>query len=194
VFALTTGPRSESSTIAMPRLTHRTDRSEPGRPPGRVRRAREGGQSLVEFAIVLTPLLLLMMGIIQLGLVFNAYISLNNAVREGARAASIYVYDTGLSKSQNDSNRLLTAVTVLRKDLASNPTMRTVSPQLIDGEQTMTYTVPATANAALENRTGQYAKFHARYHLDLVVPLIADLMPLVNGRLTLDSDVTMVIN
>ena len=181
----------EWTTTAMPRLVRRTDRSAPGRPLGRVRRARQGGQSLVEFAIVLTPLLLLMMGTIQLGLVFNAYISLNNATREAARAASIYVYDSSLSSTQNDAARLNVARSTLATSLG--PLLKKTAPQLVASELTLTYTLPAGVTVS-DSRSGQYARFHGRYHLDLVVPLIADLLPLVNNRLTLDSDVTMVIN
>jgi Flp pilus assembly protein TadG len=45
----------------------------------------EEGQSLVEFALVLPLLLLLLLGIIQFGAVFNALITINAAAREGAR-------------------------------------------------------------------------------------------------------------
>lgn len=57
-------------------------------------RRRDGarGQSLVEFALVLIPLLLILLGIIQMGLVFNAQVTITNAAREGARAATIYSY------------------------------------------------------------------------------------------------------
>ena len=49
------------------------------------------GASMIEFAIV-TPLLLipLVVGIIEFGWIYNGYISLNGATREGARVASIY--------------------------------------------------------------------------------------------------------
>ena len=59
--------------------------------PPPARRAR--GQSLVEFALVLMPLFLLILGIIQFGLIFNSYVTMTNAAREGARTGTIYVYD-----------------------------------------------------------------------------------------------------
>jgi Flp pilus assembly protein TadG len=49
----------------------------------------ERGQALVEFTIVLPILLLLVLGIIQFGVVFNNYITLTDAVRAGARQASV---------------------------------------------------------------------------------------------------------
>jgi hypothetical protein len=42
------------------------------------------------------------MGIIQFGLIFAVYVTINNSVREAARWGSIYVYDTTQGDSQND--------------------------------------------------------------------------------------------
>ena len=47
------------------------------------------GQSLVEFALVVILLLLLVVGIVELGRVWNLYQVLANAAREGARLASL---------------------------------------------------------------------------------------------------------
>lgn len=49
----------------------------------------ERGQSLVEFTIILPILLLLLLGILQFGVVFNNYITLTDAVRAGARQAAV---------------------------------------------------------------------------------------------------------
>jgi len=49
----------------------------------------ERGQALVEFTIILPILLLLILGILQFGIVFNNYITLTDAVRAGARQASV---------------------------------------------------------------------------------------------------------
>lgn len=53
------------------------------------KRSGSKGQSLVETAIVLPIILLLIMGIIDFGLLFNNYIILSNASREGARKAAL---------------------------------------------------------------------------------------------------------
>ena len=47
------------------------------------------GQALVEFAIILPIIMLLIMGIFQFGMMLNAYITIENASREGARAGII---------------------------------------------------------------------------------------------------------
>lgn len=56
--------------------------------PGR-RVADDSGASAVEFALVVPLLLLLGFGIINFGVLFAQQISLNNAVREGARQAVV---------------------------------------------------------------------------------------------------------
>jgi Flp pilus assembly pilin Flp len=51
-------------------------------------RKRERGASAVELALVLPILLALVMGIIEFGWIFNGYIIINGAAREGARLAA----------------------------------------------------------------------------------------------------------
>jgi Flp pilus assembly protein TadG len=65
----------------------------------------EDGQNIVEFALLLPVLMWILMGIIQFGFIFAIYITLNNAVREGSRWGSIYVYDGNNTANQNDSAR-----------------------------------------------------------------------------------------
>ena len=47
------------------------------------------GQALVEMAFVLPILLMIVMGIVEFGRIFNAYLIVTNASREGARYASV---------------------------------------------------------------------------------------------------------
>lgn len=49
----------------------------------------EKGQSMVELALVLPILLLLFMGIVQFGFIFNGHITVTSAAREGARLAVV---------------------------------------------------------------------------------------------------------
>ncbi len=65
----------------------------------------EQGQNLVEFALLLPVLLYILMGIIQFGLIFAVYVTINNSVREAARWGSIYVYDNTISITNNDVAR-----------------------------------------------------------------------------------------
>jgi Flp pilus assembly protein TadG len=51
------------------------------------RRESDGGQELVEYAIVFPVLMLLVLGIIELGRIMYSYSAISNAAREGARLA-----------------------------------------------------------------------------------------------------------
>jgi Flp pilus assembly protein TadG len=52
------------------------------------------GQSLVEFALCLPVLVLIFIGVFDLGRAFNAYIIITNSAREGAFYASMHPTDT----------------------------------------------------------------------------------------------------
>ncbi len=54
----------------------------------------ESGQSLVEFALIVPLLILLLFGIVDFGRIFHAYLTIDHAGREAARAASIGKDDT----------------------------------------------------------------------------------------------------
>ena len=55
--------------------------------------SRNKGQSLVEAALVLPIIIVLLIGIIDFGLLFNNYLVLCNASREGARNAAVGASD-----------------------------------------------------------------------------------------------------
>ncbi|MDW7660400.1 MAG: pilus assembly protein [Bacillota bacterium] len=50
---------------------------------------KDDGQAMVELALILPVLLLIIMGIIEFGFMFNNYLTLNNISREAARYASL---------------------------------------------------------------------------------------------------------
>jgi Flp pilus assembly protein TadG len=58
------------------------------------RTRRQSGQSLIEFALTLPILLLIVLGALDLGRVFNAYVAITNASREGARYGASNPADT----------------------------------------------------------------------------------------------------
>lgn len=77
----------------------------------------EKGQSLIEFAILLPLLLLLLMGILEFGLMLNAYLSINNSAREGARLGivdgsnlEISELITNLSSNLNTENLVVNII------------------------------------------------------------------------------------
>ena len=168
--------------------------------------ARDGrrGQGLVEFALVILPLFLILLGIVQFGFIFNSYVTMTNAAREGGRTGSIHIYDRSLSKAQNDLARneavkvaVLASMNLLGK---SSPNFSTTSTwtssglTFTNGDIVVTYSIP-TGVTDSDPRVGQRLTARATYHQDLVIPLIAELLPRdVGGRLRLVSEVTMVIN
>jgi len=166
--------------------------------------ARARGQSLVEFALVLLPLFLLILGVVQFGLIFNSYVTMTNAAREGARTGTVYVYDRTLTKAQNDAARnaairasVLASMNLLAKtspQFAGGSTWTADGTTFTNGDTTITYAVPAGVTES-DPRVGQTITVRATYHQDLIIPMIAALLPQdANGRLALPGEVTMVVN
>jgi Flp pilus assembly protein TadG len=59
---------------------------------------KEHGQAIAEFAIAAIPMLFLLLGILQFGLIYNAQVGLTNAIRDAARYGSgLSVTDAGLA-------------------------------------------------------------------------------------------------
>ena len=172
---------------------------------GRVRRPSGAeGQSLVEFSLVLTPLFLILLGIIQFGFIFNSYITIANATREGARQGSIYEYLQAQTKTWNDSARNAQIESTVKNSMnllsKSSPQFATSGSWtqsgdvFTDGDLTITYAVPASVTPS-DPRTGETVTVRLRYHQDLMIPLIAALLPNDgNGRMVLTGEVTMVLN
>jgi Flp pilus assembly protein TadG len=168
------------------------------------RRPGAEGQSLVEFALVLTPLFMILLGIIQFGFIFNAYITITNATREGAREGSIYLYTQSLSQGANDAARNTLILTTVKNSMnllsptAPHFTTGTTWTQSGDvftnGDMTVTYVIP-TGITANDPRKGETVKVEVRYHQDLMIPIISALLPKdAGGRMILTGQVTMVIN
>jgi Flp pilus assembly protein TadG len=168
------------------------------------RRRTSDGQSLVEFSLVLMPLFFILLGIIQFGFIFNTYVTLTNAVREGARTGSIYIYSASLSKDQNDTARdeSIRAAVIASMNLLGTtaPRFTTTGTWLhsglvyVNGDLVVTYAVP-TGVTDSDSRVGEQITVRVTYHQDLVIPLVDRLLPHDSGgRLAMRSEVTMVIN
>jgi Flp pilus assembly protein TadG len=168
----------------------------------------EAGQSLVEFALIVTPLFMLLLGIIQFGFIFNSYVTLTNAARDAAREGTIYVYDRTKTKDLNDAARneqirtsLLASMNLLSKTAPRftngttwTATSGTNTKTYTNGDLRVVYTLPA-GDTETDPRTGQQITVTASYHQDLIIPLIAELLPRDSGgRLVLTGEVTMVVN
>jgi Flp pilus assembly protein TadG len=164
----------------------------------------EGGQSLVEFSLILMPLFLVLLGIIQFGFIFNTYVTMTNATRDAARLGTIYVYDRTLTKAQNDlarNNSIKTQILLSMNGLSKTaPRFTTGSTwtqsgtTYTNGDLVITYDIPSDVTDS-DPRTGERITVTATYHQDLIIPLISALLPKdTNGRMGLGGVVTMVIN
>jgi Flp pilus assembly protein TadG len=168
----------------------------------------EDGQSLVEFSLILGPLMLILLGVIQFGFIFNTYITLSTATREAAREGSVYVYERWMTRSANDAVRnadvrdaFLGALNGLAKTSPQFATSSTwvsttsgTTTTFTNGDLVVTYLQPDTVTAN-DPRAGYRLTVHATYHQDIVIPLIGALLPLdAGGRLPLTGEVTMVMN
>lgn len=72
-----------------------------------MRARNEHGAAAVEFALILPVLLLILIGIIEFSLAFNAQLSLNQAAREGARYMAIHNNSgDAATAAQNAAGRL----------------------------------------------------------------------------------------
>ena len=174
-----------------------------GRNAGRKR--RDGaGQSLVEFSLILFPLFFILLGIIQFGFIFNAYVTMTNAARDAARLGTVYVYDRSLTKAQNDlvrneaiKSEVVTAMNMLGKTapwFTTGATWTQSGSSYTNGDVVITYALP-TGVTDTDTRAGQQVMVRATYHQDLIIPLISEFLPKdAGGRMRLQGEVTMVIN
>jgi hypothetical protein len=131
-------------------------------------------------------------------------VTLTNSAREGARLGTVYVYDASTSKNLNDLDRndsikaaVLGSMNLLRTSAPNFTTTGTWTQSgltFTDGDLVITYSNPAGV-LETDARIGQQITVRATYHQDLIIPLIAQLLPRdANGRLGLTSESTMVAN
>jgi Flp pilus assembly protein TadG len=81
---------------------------------------QEQGQSLVEFALVLTFIIIpFTLVLIESSVVLYKYVSITNAAREGVRAGSIYLFvgDPGNSPAVPDAGRSTAVSTAVRSTI-----------------------------------------------------------------------------
>lgn len=181
----------------------------------------ERGQALVEFAVVILPLLLIVVGIIQFGLLYGSHVTLTNASREGARAGTIFVYDHGNTPFVNDAVRCAAIVTAATESfglldpaaphfsapLSGGACPTPTSTTLVNDDVTVSYCAWAdtddpcpdpldtTTLCTIDTRQGCLVRVEIRYHSDVVVPLISDLLSTDgSGRFLQRATVTMVVN
>lgn len=107
------------------------------------------GQSLVETAFVLPIILLILMGIIDFGMMFNNYLIIGNASREGARSAAVGATD----------DEIRTIVNTVSSTLNISGIVTEISP----GES--------------ERKKGDEVVVKVKYQYKLITPMISALLP-----------------
>lgn len=163
---------------------------------------------MVEFAAVLLPIMMVVVGIIQFGLLFTAEVTLTNASREGAREGTIYIYAAASDQTTNDTSR---CTAVLRATTATFGLLSTTTPHFtatnpctsshrvdantwVNGDLRITYSQPSGV-VTNDARRGYRITVRVSYRSDIIVPLIGPLLPRdANGRFVHTAEVTMVIN
>lgn len=130
------------------------------------RRGGEAGQSVAEFAIVVVPLLLLLLGIVQFAYLYNAQIGLTNAVRDAARYGSTLVANSNATATTSAT----LAAAFLRGSLGTYVTPYSTA-QVDPGTQVCydDYLDSNGVNAARITVT-------AVYNHPLIVPLIGNII------------------
>ena len=161
---------------------------------------------MVEFAMVLMPMLLIVVGIIQLGLLFAANVTLTNAAREAARSATIYSFDIAASRASNDVERCTDALEAARQSFGilttASPHFVTTNPcpagsavdlngdgyhdRWVNGDMIMTLCASMATSTSPCPTTGTYCakddpvgclvQVSITYRSDIVVPFIGALL------------------
>jgi Flp pilus assembly protein TadG len=166
------------------------------------------GQAMVEFAAVLLPMLLIVVGIIQFGLLLGASVTLTNSAREAARAATVERFDVASSRATNDINRCTAALDAAVQSFgllaASSPHFAVTDPcptgsgsdlngdgyhdRWVNGDLTMTLCASMATSTSPCPTTGTYCvtddpvgclvQVTLTYRSDIIVPFLGALLPL----------------
>lgn len=148
----------------------------------RIGRNGERGQSALETALTLPLVFTLIMGVLELGVAFNAYTTLVSAAREGARAGAVYLYDSAYSQTANDQNRESGIGTVtpytdnIRDTVASSLGILSNSLPAFDknSDVTISYAPPPGATRLLQTRKGELVSVRVVYRHSLMTQLLAN--------------------
>lgn len=163
-------------------------RSAPGRPGDR---DRQQGQSALEMALILPLLLMLLLGIIITVFLFYAQIQVTNAVREGARAGSVYRLtrtESGLTLLQTVRNAVYNPTTKVSA-LGFLPVSGSFD---VTRDVTLTLTRPdGTTGVLADPRPGDRLKVRVVY--SYTVPIVSVMLPMFPRPVVFSDSVMMEI-
>lgn len=127
------------------------------------------GQALIEFALVLIPFLLILMGILDLGRGIYAYNGVAQAARELARVTSVHPCDT---------TKTMCTLGTSPETAAVRGTQDNLVPGLASG--TVTYTCTSLADATLSSvdcASGSFVKVTVSVPFQAITPLLSMVSP-----------------
>ena len=138
------------------------------------------GQSLVEFALTLPIILMLAMGIVDLGFIIHAQVQVSGASYEGARVGSLFVGNVNDLTTQNDGARATAIRSAVSNALGL---LDTTNPQNFDpsSDVQITYYPNSPSNST---RTGDEVLVTVRYRQPVWFSLLAGIS---NGRYAVSS-------
>jgi len=168
----------------------------PAAPPHARRDRAERGQALVEFAAVILPLLVILVGIIQSGFLFSGYVGISNAAREGARAGTIYEYDSSQGQGQNDLLRCQAILAAAQQSIDGGvPGTFSATCTTVNGGGDLAIAYPDAATCTNSARTGCQLRVTLTFSQPLLIPLVGTFFSTDGGNtIGLGADVTMVLN
>ncbi len=151
---------------------------------------------MVEFAAVVVPLMIILLGIIQSGFLFSGYVGISNAAREGARAGTIYEYDSAEGQGQNDLQRCQAILAATQQSVDDAvPGVFTGSCATVFGGGDLVIAYPDSATCTNSARTGCQVSVTVTFRQPVLVPLIGEFFSTDGtNRIPLSADVVMVIN
>jgi Flp pilus assembly protein TadG len=106
----------------------------------RARAEHDHGAVMVELALVLPLLIILLVGIFDFGLVYNAQISIQAASREGARALALGEPTSAVTAAVNNAAGGATITSITQSGCPATPTPTSYATVTVTG--TYTFTIP----------------------------------------------------
>jgi Flp pilus assembly protein TadG len=138
---------------------------------GRIRKHGERGATMVEFAMIAPILFLVIFGVIEMGLLFQAWVSVQHGSELGARFAVV-----GASTcTSGGSDRMTCIISEARKGVGQlkNPNSATIT---VDSWDFPSYTVKTSNSAGGECDAVQVT---VTYTYNVITPLVSAIFPSV---------------
>jgi len=138
----------------------------------RTARGRSAGQTLTEFALVIPILLLLLLGLFDIGRAVYAYTTISNAAREGARVLIVdQTQSSGVYRAQTEAAASATALGIS------------------DASVTIMFRTPDLSGACSGRNIGCVAEVTVPYSYGAITPIIGQLV----GPISMSSTVRIPI-